>query len=81
MRIKKVGGNRKGDMSVASDSCVSKLMKKNLREVSRHSGSQSGKQSDLGTFLVPSPEGDFEAGFGIAILNFERASCDCPLDL
>ncbi|MPC41335.1 hypothetical protein E2C01_034923 [Portunus trituberculatus] len=38
-------------------------MKKKLREVSKHFGSSPGVESDLGTFLVPFPEGDSEAGF------------------
>ncbi|MPC22813.1 hypothetical protein E2C01_015840 [Portunus trituberculatus] len=32
-------------------------MKKKSREVSRHFGSPPGEQSDLGTFLFPSPKG------------------------
>ncbi|MPC39024.1 Zinc transporter ZIP9 [Portunus trituberculatus] len=38
-------------------------MKKKLRKVSRHFGSSLREESDLGTFLVPSLEGDSEAGF------------------
>ncbi|MPC64841.1 hypothetical protein E2C01_058963 [Portunus trituberculatus] len=34
-----------------------------LREVSRHFGSSLRKHFDLGTFLVPFPERDSEAGF------------------
>ncbi|MPC66863.1 hypothetical protein E2C01_061018 [Portunus trituberculatus] len=41
-------------------------MKKKLRKVSIHFGSPPRKQSNLGTFLVPFPEGDSEAGFGLA---------------
>ncbi|MPC34191.1 hypothetical protein E2C01_027572 [Portunus trituberculatus] len=37
-----------------------------LREVSRHFGSPPREQSNLGTFLVPSPEEDSEARFGIS---------------
>ncbi|MPC49451.1 hypothetical protein E2C01_043253 [Portunus trituberculatus] len=41
------------------------------RKVSKHFRSPPREQSDLGIFLVPSPEGDSEAGFGVAILNSE----------
>ena len=45
-----------------------------LEEVSRHPRSLAG-QSDLRTFVVPSPDGDSEAGCGEAILlNFEMKS-------
>ncbi|MPC45126.1 hypothetical protein E2C01_038811 [Portunus trituberculatus] len=37
------------------------------REVSRHFGSPSREQSDLGIFLVSSPEGDCETGCGVNI--------------
>ncbi|MPC34274.1 hypothetical protein E2C01_027658 [Portunus trituberculatus] len=57
MRIEKVGGNRKG---------ATKLMKKKLREMSKHFGSLPEEQSNLGTFLVSSPEGDSETGLGVA---------------
>ncbi|MPC56082.1 Enhancer of mRNA-decapping protein 3 [Portunus trituberculatus] len=36
------------------------LKKKKLREVSRHFGSLSEEQFDLGTFMVTFPEGDSE---------------------
>ena len=52
---------------------LQKLMEKNVRGVSRHLGSIPQEQSDLGTFMVPSPEGDSEAGVGVVIFskNFE----------
>ena len=37
--------------------------------MSRHLGAISEEQSDLGTFMVPSPEGDSEAGVGVAIFS------------
>ena len=37
-----------------------------LEKVSRHPIPSAEEQSDLGTFLVPSPNGDSEAGFGEA---------------
>ena len=40
-----------------------------LRRVSMHLWSIPRGQSDLGTFIVPSPEGDSEAGVGVAIFN------------
>ena len=42
-----------------------------LEEVSKHPRSSAEGQSDLGTFLVSSPDGDSEAGCGKAILNFD----------
>ena len=42
-----------------------------LEEVSRHPRSSAEGQSDLGTFVVPFPDGDFEAECGKAILNFD----------
>ena len=42
-----------------------------LEEVSRHPKSSAEEQSDLGTFVVPSPDGDSEAGCGKTILNFD----------
>ena len=41
-----------------------------LENVSRHPRSSAEKQSDLGTFVVPSPDGDSEAGCGEAIFKF-----------
>ena len=41
-----------------------------LEEVSRHPKS-SERQSDLGTFVVPSPDGDSEAGRGLGFLIFD----------
>ena len=41
-----------------------------LKVVSRHPNSSAEGQSDLGTFLVSSPDGDSEAGCGEAILKF-----------
>ena len=54
-----------------------KLMEINVMGVSRHLGSIPEEQSDLGTFMVPSPEGDSEAGLGVAIFNrnFELRKC------
>ena len=40
---------------------LQKLKEKNVREVSRHLGSMPEEQSDLGTFMVSSPEGNSEA--------------------
>ena len=48
---------------------LQKLIVKNVRGVSRHLGSIPEGQSDLGTFMVPSPEGDSEDGVGVAIFN------------
>ena len=45
-----------------------------LEEVSRHLRSSAERQSNLGTFVVPSPDGDSEAGCGKAILNFDLKS-------
>ncbi|MPC81614.1 hypothetical protein E2C01_076240 [Portunus trituberculatus] len=39
---------------------VAEVNEEKLREVSRHFGSSTREQSNLGTFLVPSPEGDSE---------------------
>ena len=45
---------------------------KALEEMSKHPRLSAEGQSDLGTFVVPSPDGDSEAGGGEAILlNFE----------
>ena len=41
-----------------------------LEEVSRHPSSSAEGQSDLGTFVAPSPDGDSEVGCGEAILKF-----------
>ena len=41
-----------------------------LEEVSRHLRSSAEGQSDLGTFMVTSPDGDSESGCGEAILKF-----------
>ena len=41
-----------------------------LEEVSRHPRSSAEGQSDLGTFLVNSPDGDSEAGCGEALFKF-----------
>ncbi|MPC44607.1 hypothetical protein E2C01_038283 [Portunus trituberculatus] len=49
---------------------LQKLMKKKLREMSRHFGSSSRDESDLRTFLVSSPERESVAGFGVAIFLF-----------
>ncbi|MPD04292.1 hypothetical protein E2C01_099971 [Portunus trituberculatus] len=50
---------------------VAKFMKKKLRKVSRCFGSPPREQSNLGTFIVPSPEWDSKAGLGVTILNSE----------
>ncbi|MPC55538.1 Endoplasmic reticulum mannosyl-oligosaccharide 1,2-alpha-mannosidase [Portunus trituberculatus] len=41
---------------------LQKLIKKKLREVSRHFVSLPREKSDLGTFMVPSPEGKYITG-------------------
>ena len=48
---------------------LQKLMEDNVRGVSRHLGSIPEEQSDLGTFMIPSPGGDSEAGVGVAIFR------------
>ena len=48
---------------------VAEVDRKNVKGVSRHLGSLSEEQSDLGTFTVPFPEGDYEAGVGVAIFG------------
>ena len=40
-----------------------------VEEMSRHPRSSAEGQSDLGTFVVPSPDGDSEAGFFLAIFK------------
>ena len=49
---------------------VQKSRVKVKEEVSRHPRSSAAGESDLGTFVVPSPEGDSEAGCGKAIFKF-----------
>ncbi|MPC44402.1 hypothetical protein E2C01_038074 [Portunus trituberculatus] len=49
---------------------LQQLMKKKLRERSRHFGSSPREESELGTFLIPSPEEDSDTGFGVAIFLF-----------
>ena len=56
---------------------LQKLKEKNVRGVSRYLHSLSEEQSDLGTFMVPSPEGDSEAGVGVAILFVEILNEGC----
>ncbi|MPC16738.1 hypothetical protein E2C01_009573 [Portunus trituberculatus] len=46
---------------------LQKLMKEKLREGSRHFRPSLIELSDLGTFMVPSPEGDSEADAGVDI--------------
>ena len=41
-----------------------------LEDVSRHPRSSAEEQSDLGIFVIPSPDGDSEAGCGEAIFKF-----------
>ncbi|MPC09641.1 hypothetical protein E2C01_002257 [Portunus trituberculatus] len=41
---------------------MAEVNEEKLREVSRHFGSLPRQQSDLGTFLVSIPEGNFESG-------------------
>ena len=54
---------------------LQKSREKVLEQVLRHPRSSAEGQSDLGTFVVPSPDGDSEAGRGEAIiLNFELKS-------
>ncbi len=43
---------------------------KNLEEVLRHLESSTAERSDLGTFVVPSPDGDSEAMCWTA--NFDK---------
>ena len=47
---------------------LQKTREKVLEEVSRHPRSSSKGQSSLGTFVVPSPDGDSEAGRDETIL-------------
>ena len=51
--------------------------RKKFKGVSRHLGSILEEQSDLETFIVFSPEGDSEAGVGVAIFNFKNFSEGC----
>ena len=49
---------------------LQKLIEKNVRgSVLRHLRLISEEQSNLGTFMVPSPEGDSKAGVGVAIFD------------
>ena len=48
---------------------LQKSIEKVLEEVSRHPRSSSEGQSDLGTFVVPSPDGESEAGHGEATMK------------
>ena len=48
---------------------LQKSRRKVLEEVSRHPRSSAEGQSDLGTFKVPSPDGDSEAACCEAIYN------------
>ena len=51
---------------------LQKSREKVLEEVSRHPKSSAKGQSDIETFVVPSPDEDSEAGRGEAILlNFK----------
>ena len=45
-----------------------------LKEVSRHPRLSAKGQSDLGTFVVPSPDGDSEAGCNgvVCLLKVEK---------
>ncbi|MPC98909.1 hypothetical protein E2C01_094295 [Portunus trituberculatus] len=49
---------------------VAEVNGEKLREMSGHFGSPAKWQSDLGTFLVPSLEGDSEAGYGVSAIKF-----------
>ena len=49
---------------------VAEIASKMLEEVSRHPMSSAEEQSDVAIFVVPSPDGDSEAGCGEAIFNF-----------
>ncbi|MPC13057.1 hypothetical protein E2C01_005777 [Portunus trituberculatus] len=76
MRIEKVGGNRER-ATVSSLRQLFEVNEEKFREVSRHFGSSLEEESNLGTFLLPLPEGDSKAGFGVAIffiLNFQVKS-------
>ena len=48
---------------------LQKLMEKNVKGVLRHLGLIPEEQSDLGTFMVSSPERDSEDGVGVAIFS------------
>ena len=48
---------------------VAEIEKKVLEKVSRQPRSSAEGQSDLGTFVVPSPDGDSKAGFILAIFK------------
>ena len=48
---------------------LQKSIEKILEEVSRHPRSSAEGQSDLGTFVVHSPDGDSETGRGEAIIK------------
>ena len=57
---------------------LQKLIEKNVWGVSRHLQSIPLVQSDLGTFMVPSPEGDSETGVGVAIfVEILNEGCVC----
>ena len=46
---------------------LQKMIVKKCEGSVKHLGSIGEEQSDLGTFMVPSPEGDSEADVGVAI--------------
>ena len=48
---------------------VAQVDEEKYEGVSRHLRSIPEEQSDLGTFMVPSPEGDSEAGVIVAIFT------------
>ena len=48
---------------------LKKSIEKLLEEVAKHPRSSAKKQSDLGTFVVTSPDGNSEAGRGEAIIK------------
>ena len=49
---------------------VAEIESKSIRGSFKTPEVVSRGQSDLGTFVVPSPDGDFEAGCGEAIFKF-----------
>ena len=57
---------------------LQKLTDSKLEEVSRHLKSSSENRSEMGTFMVPSPEGDSEELLSLAFLiDFEEESVVC----
>ena len=55
---------------------IAEIERKVLEEVSRQLRSSADEQSDLGTFVVSSLDGDSEAGCGEPFLNFDLKSVE-----